>query len=281
VAHYMPSKTKHNKTTSVLRGQNSSFPQQAVSPNTLRYTREITEQLPIMNTRAAALRKLGSGTALCPRTALAKAPGLQHPAPLAAALPGQPGARAARLRRCHHHDRCGAEQHGAAVGEYRCSCRDPKFLFSILMLSTTVTPMLTSQTLYLACWLHQPQFSFALLYTLPFSPTPVEGTFSGYSLPTFTPPSTPPCIATLTKPPPTAKAGALYWKDALGWYVLATGSRPDTAFLPIAGKGAIWVVQARSLPASSTRQLPFVLPEPPPLPQLLRLLRDVSDHPVF
>jgi len=42
----------------MLGGQNCSYPQKSVSPNTFRYTWQINEQLVIMNTQTAAPHEL-------------------------------------------------------------------------------------------------------------------------------------------------------------------------------------------------------------------------------
>lgn len=113
------------------------------------------------------------------------------------------------------------------------------FLSPFLMLSTTVIPMLISTSLHIPCWScrHEPSFAYFIL-----NPILLSHAFSGYSLrwllPTFTPPSMPTCIAMLTKPSTTAKAGALWWKDALSWYLSGTGSRSDIAFRPSHAKKA-------------------------------------------
>lgn len=198
----------------MLRGQNSRFPQKSVSPNTLRYTWEINNQLTIMNSWTVALYELNSGTELCPQTAFGLNPlASSPPAILIAAYSS-------------YWDSPGCVLHASVTSTIKATVEPnsaawllltittpaaiSSFLSPFLMLSTTVIPMLISTSLHIPCWScqHEPSFAYFIL-----NPILLSHAFSGYSLrwllPTFTPPAMPTCIAMLTKPSTTAKAGAL------------------------------------------------------------------------
>lgn len=142
----------------MLRGQNSSFPQESVSPNTLRYTWQINERLTITNTQAVALGEGSTGPDLWPQQA-----GLEPPALGSPAAPGgwQPSRGSTwHVAACFHGPSCCWASRAAWLLLLTITAAISSFSSLFLMIAATVLPVSTSTSLFLPCWLSQRGASF-------------------------------------------------------------------------------------------------------------------------
>lgn len=213
----------------MLRGQNSSFPQESVSPNTLRYTWQINERLTIMNTQAAALGEGSAGPDLWPRQ-----PQLEPPAPGSPAAPG--GWQPQRHMACGRPLPC-SKLLLSLAGQRGCCCCESlqrfQFLISVFNDCRNCAPHVYFH-IPLPALLIMPKWSQLCLLSeprssLPCQPeAPPQASLSGDPLPTSPSPSLPASIATSAKLTAAAKADT---ETAFSWYLLDTGSRSDMSLL--------------------------------------------------